>query len=170
LLGARASARPIEPAHVAPVAAYAVADRAHEFQPEPVPTRQLGIGLTRREHEVALLLARGLSNREVAEQLSISVKTAKNHVQRVLDKAGVHFAQPVCRLCARCCCLAPPTDRGSGHHRVLTSQATGEPAQERRVQHRTRPNGGSEEAAAAPVLALRPVGPHWLARGNPRTE
>jgi DNA-binding CsgD family transcriptional regulator len=90
LLGARASARPIEPAHVAPVAAYAVADRAHEFQPEPVPTRQLGIGLTRREHEVALLLARGLSNREVAEQLSISVKTAKNHVQRVLDKAGVH--------------------------------------------------------------------------------
>ena len=46
-------------------------------------------GLTRREHEVALLVARGYSNREVAESLVINEKTAKNHVQRVLDKVGV---------------------------------------------------------------------------------
>jgi predicted ATPase/DNA-binding CsgD family transcriptional regulator/DNA-binding XRE family transcriptional regulator len=45
--------------------------------------------LTRREHEVALLVARGYSNREVADTLVINEKTAKNHVQRVLDKVGV---------------------------------------------------------------------------------
>ena len=47
-------------------------------------------GLTPREHEVAVLLARGLTNRELAAQLVITEKTAKNHVQRVLEKLGVH--------------------------------------------------------------------------------
>jgi DNA-binding NarL/FixJ family response regulator len=47
-------------------------------------------GLTEREREVALLVAGGLSNRQVAARLVISEKTAKNHVQRVLDKLGVH--------------------------------------------------------------------------------
>jgi predicted ATPase/DNA-binding CsgD family transcriptional regulator len=45
--------------------------------------------LTSREYEVALLVARGLANRQVAEMLVISEKTAKNHVQRVLDKLAV---------------------------------------------------------------------------------
>jgi DNA-binding NarL/FixJ family response regulator len=52
-------------------------------------------GLTRHEHEVALLVARGLSNREVAEALVINEKTAKNHVQRVLDKLGVNSRRQV---------------------------------------------------------------------------
>jgi DNA-binding CsgD family transcriptional regulator len=46
-------------------------------------------GLTPREYEVARLVARGLSNREVADTLVINEKTAKNHVQRVLEKVGV---------------------------------------------------------------------------------
>jgi DNA-binding NarL/FixJ family response regulator len=49
-----------------------------------------GAFLTRREQQVVRLVAQGLSNREVAEQLVITEKTAKNHVQRVLDKLGVH--------------------------------------------------------------------------------
>jgi two-component system NarL family response regulator len=59
--------------------------------PEPAPTSgAVSAGLTAREHEVAVLLARGMSNRQIAETLIITEKTAKNHVQRVLEKVGLH--------------------------------------------------------------------------------
>jgi DNA-binding CsgD family transcriptional regulator len=44
--------------------------------------------LTRREREVAALLAEGLSNREIAERLVISLRTAETHVDRILGKLG----------------------------------------------------------------------------------
>jgi DNA-binding CsgD family transcriptional regulator len=46
--------------------------------------------LTPRERDVARLVAAGLSNRQIGEALVITEKTAANHVQRVLDKLGVH--------------------------------------------------------------------------------
>ena len=45
-------------------------------------------GLTPRQAEVATLLARGHSNREIAERLTISPHTARHHAQRVLEKTG----------------------------------------------------------------------------------
>ena len=45
--------------------------------------------LTAREVEVARLLARGLTNAELAGQLSVSQKTARNHTDRVLRKLAV---------------------------------------------------------------------------------
>jgi DNA-binding CsgD family transcriptional regulator len=42
--------------------------------------------LTRREWEVAELVAQGLTNREIATRLYISERTAQNHVQHVLNK------------------------------------------------------------------------------------
>ena len=42
--------------------------------------------LTRRENEVLVLLAEGLSNKEIAAKLSISEHTAKFHVTAVMDK------------------------------------------------------------------------------------
>jgi DNA-binding NarL/FixJ family response regulator len=45
--------------------------------------------LSRRELEVLRLLAEGLSNREIAERLFISPKTAEHHVSRVYAKLGV---------------------------------------------------------------------------------
>ena len=46
-------------------------------------------GLTQREVEVLRLVARGLSTREIADQLVISPKTAANHVEHIYTKIGV---------------------------------------------------------------------------------
>lgn len=45
-------------------------------------------GLTRREREVAQLVARGLSNREIAAGLVISQRTAETHIEHILAKMG----------------------------------------------------------------------------------
>ncbi len=47
-------------------------------------------GLTRREREVAILLAQGRSNQVIARELRISVHTARHHTQRILTKLEVH--------------------------------------------------------------------------------
>jgi len=46
--------------------------------------------LTARELEVLRIAARGLTNKEIAEQLSLSVNTVRNHMQHVLNKLGAH--------------------------------------------------------------------------------
>ena len=46
--------------------------------------------LTAREREVAVLLARGLRNREIADALVIEERTAANHVEHILNKLGFH--------------------------------------------------------------------------------
>ena len=44
--------------------------------------------LTPREHETASLIAQGLSNREIADELVISPATAARHVANILAKLG----------------------------------------------------------------------------------
>lgn len=46
--------------------------------------------LTSREREVAALIARGLSNREIATKLSIAERTAISHVEHIMNKLGLH--------------------------------------------------------------------------------
>src|SRR5215472_6717353 len=46
------------------------------------------LGITRRELDILELIARGLSNREIAEQLFVSENTVKTHSSRVFDKLG----------------------------------------------------------------------------------
>jgi DNA-binding NarL/FixJ family response regulator len=46
-------------------------------------------GLSEREVEVLRLVARGLSNRQIAETLIISSRTAEHHVQHIYTKIGV---------------------------------------------------------------------------------
>jgi DNA-binding CsgD family transcriptional regulator len=48
---------------------------------EPLP-------LTTREREIAMLIGQGLSNRDVAERLTLSVRTVENHVCRAMQKTG----------------------------------------------------------------------------------
>ena len=54
-----------------------------------VPRRREGpAGLTAREIEVLRLLARGLSNKQIARALVIAPKTAGNHVEHIYTKIG----------------------------------------------------------------------------------
>jgi two-component system, NarL family, response regulator LiaR len=50
--------------------------------------QQENLGMTARELEVLSLIARGLSNREIAAQLFVSENTIKTHCARVFDKLG----------------------------------------------------------------------------------
>ena len=48
-----------------------------------------GVGLTRREREVVALVTKGRTNREIADSMVISERTAENHIQRVLNRLGL---------------------------------------------------------------------------------
>lgn len=65
---------------------------------------QLGAGpaeLSTRESEVASLVAEGLTNRQIAERLVISERTAQNHVQHILTKMGFTTRSQIAAWCAR---------------------------------------------------------------------
>ena len=54
----------------------------------PDEKRREDLGITRRELEILELIARGMSNREIAEKLYVSENTVKTHSSRVFDKLG----------------------------------------------------------------------------------
>jgi DNA-binding NarL/FixJ family response regulator len=62
-----------------------IARFANQSTPVPPVRRRLD-GVTEREREVLTLVGLGMSNREIAAELSISVATAKAHVARLLTK------------------------------------------------------------------------------------
>ena len=67
--------------------------------------------LTRREAEVARLLAVGKSNAEIAKALSISEHTARRHTEQVLLKLGVRSRAAVAPLLAEVASEAPRRGR-----------------------------------------------------------
>ena len=56
---------------------------------ERIAERDIRLGLSPREQEVLIMMSKGLTNREIANVLSISHFTVRNHVIRILDKLDV---------------------------------------------------------------------------------
>lgn len=71
-------------------------------QPTGMPKLRLRtrLPLTRREQELVPMIAQGLTNKEIAAQLNLSAQTVKNHVHRILQKAGSNrlAVQEQCRV------------------------------------------------------------------------
>ena len=71
-----------------PVIARKVVSRFSQPRSEPAAERELD-QLTERELQVLRLAARGLSNRDIARELFLSVRTVQGHLQNVFDKMQV---------------------------------------------------------------------------------
>jgi non-specific serine/threonine protein kinase len=65
-------------------------------------------GLTARERDVAILIARGKSNPEIAEALCIALRTAETHVTHILDKLGFSTRAQIAAWAAARGLLDPP--------------------------------------------------------------
>jgi ATP/maltotriose-dependent transcriptional regulator MalT len=65
----------------------------------PNTAQQRSLGITDRELEILTLIARGLSNREIATQLFVSENTIKTHCSRAFDKLGAARRTQAVRRC-----------------------------------------------------------------------
>jgi non-specific serine/threonine protein kinase len=57
---------------------------------QPVPRGPAPAGLTRRELEIAVLVARGMTNKDVAKRLFVAPRTVDSHVEHIRNKLGFH--------------------------------------------------------------------------------
>jgi DNA-binding NarL/FixJ family response regulator len=70
-------------------AAVALLEHVRRDEGAPAPDHEALAALSARELEVLRLIARGYENTEIAEALTISARTAKNHVSSILTKLGL---------------------------------------------------------------------------------
>ena len=57
--------------------------------------------LTDREHEIVMLIGEGLSNRAVAQRLTLSIRTVEGHIYRAMAKTGTASRDDLAALLPR---------------------------------------------------------------------
>lgn len=82
---------------------------------------QIPVSLSDRELQIIELVATGLTNEKIADQLEISKRTVDNHISNILNKTGtdnrvalVRWALQWGKVClneVNCCTLPSPSDR-----------------------------------------------------------
>jgi DNA-binding NarL/FixJ family response regulator len=63
-----------------------------------IPSTWTALGVTRREADVLALVVEGLSNRDIAERLYLSVRTVEKHVESLLRKTGTRTRTQLARV------------------------------------------------------------------------
>ena len=86
----RAASQGVQPTYTASLLAALEASESLEGEPEPHPTQPLAEPLSEREMDVLRLLSSGLSNPEIAEELTIAVSTVRSHCKSIYGKLNVH--------------------------------------------------------------------------------
>jgi DNA-binding NarL/FixJ family response regulator len=66
-----------------------IARRVVESFRQKSRSRDATINLTSREEEVLVLLSRGFSNKEIADQISVSIETVRSHLKKIYEKMHV---------------------------------------------------------------------------------
>jgi DNA-binding NarL/FixJ family response regulator len=77
-------------AFFSPSIAKRLRDQCREAFVSGHPVKKRNDSLTTREAEVLQLIAEGRANKQIAAELSISIKTVEKHRQQVMNKLGIH--------------------------------------------------------------------------------
>jgi DNA-binding CsgD family transcriptional regulator len=91
----------LEPLDARPALARAAAIAARLADDPVLAHAALPFGLTAREAEVLRLVAEGRTDREIADRLSLSVRTVSNHVAHILSKTGAENRTALAALALR---------------------------------------------------------------------
>jgi DNA-binding CsgD family transcriptional regulator len=70
----------------------------HEIRTPAVHSVAQPLPITDREREIVMLAAAGLSNRQIADRLSVSVRTVEGHVYRIFAKLGIERREQLIHL------------------------------------------------------------------------
>ena len=73
-------------------------ERQAAAEARPADERAGLSGLSERERELVTLVAQGLTNAEIAAELSISIRTVGSHLDRIRDKTGYRRRADLTRL------------------------------------------------------------------------